>query len=203
MTVPGVALSALLTLTAAGAPEAVAPAPVPRFKPSIEELSNFATMPAEAREAMVRALATRLVERLEADPADVEGWLRLAQARLTLGERPLALFAFRRALALAPRSPSVLKAYAAAELGERDPVTGWPMVTAEAFLLYRRLAMIDPREPEARWYLGLHAFQTGDVVVAADQWRALLRLLPPETAAAETIRQRLEGLREAAARPAS
>jgi cytochrome c-type biogenesis protein CcmH len=42
-------------------------------------------------------MVERLAARLEAEPGDIEGWLRLARARQVLGELELAVAALRRA----------------------------------------------------------------------------------------------------------
>lgn len=186
-----------VTLAAApGVPDAAGPIPVPRFKPTLDELSNFAEMPADARSAMLRALALRLDARLEEKPDDVEGWLRLARTRAALGERAAALDAFDRALALAPTSPGILRAYAqtlvASGRGEA------PVVSADAVALFRRLAVLEPRDPEPHWYLGLAAEQSGDPERAETHWLRALALLRADSPEATRVMRRIEGLRQAA-----
>lgn len=174
-------------------PDAVATVPIPRFKPSIDELTNFAEMPEDVREAVLRGLAVHLEERLLARPDDVEGWLRLAQTRLALDERARAIIAFERALGLAPTSPSVLLAYATALL-ERPPGGALPVVTAEAVALYRRLSLVDPRAPEPHWYQGLHAYQNDDPIRAESHWTDALRLVPPDSPDAALMLERIQQL---------
>ncbi|HET7226207.1 MAG TPA: tetratricopeptide repeat protein [Candidatus Eisenbacteria bacterium] len=68
-----------------------------------DELPDGAARAAEARD---RAIALML-ERLELNPHDAEGWLMLAGWRADRGQRDLAREAAERALALAPADPSV------------------------------------------------------------------------------------------------
>jgi cytochrome c-type biogenesis protein CcmH len=49
------------------------------------------------REAMIRGMVDGLAERLERQGDDLQGWLRLARARLVLGEREAAVAALRTA----------------------------------------------------------------------------------------------------------
>ena len=54
-------------------------------------------MSAEDRAAFIRSMVARLAERLEAEPGDFQGWLRLAQAYGVLGEADRAKTALARA----------------------------------------------------------------------------------------------------------
>lgn len=49
------------------------------------------------REAMIRGMVDGLAQRLEQDGNDLQGWLRLANARMVLGERDAAVAALRNA----------------------------------------------------------------------------------------------------------
>lgn len=200
ITVAGLVV-ALAPTTVGAFPEGAVP--LPRFKPSLAELSNFRAMRDDVRIAMYQALAVRLEARLEEDGSDLESWLRLARTRALLDQRERALKAFEHALELAPRSPSVIKGYAGAALGPVDPESGWPEVTPEARGLYERLVLIDPSDREARWYLGLYALQQGDRRTADEHWQTLLQLLPPDAAGAAALRERLDALHAVAGPPAS
>ncbi len=68
--------------------------------PSAADMAAAAALPAEERDAMIRAMVDRLAARLEQAPEDREGWLRLARAYEVLGETEKARSALRRAEAL-------------------------------------------------------------------------------------------------------
>jgi len=69
---------------------------------------------------MVRGMVERLASRLETEPGDGEGWLRLARARVVLGERAAAIAAYEKALALIdPRSAEAEDARRALEAQRR------------------------------------------------------------------------------------
>jgi cytochrome c-type biogenesis protein CcmH len=72
-----------------------APSGTPQL--SDEDLADAEMLGVEERQAMVRGMVDRLAQRLEQDGHDLQGWLRLAQARVVLGERAAAIAALRSA----------------------------------------------------------------------------------------------------------
>lgn len=73
-----------------------APAAGPRG-PSAADMEAAGQLSPEERQAFIRSMVDQLAARLEAEPADPDGWLRLARAYLVLGEADKA----REALAAA------------------------------------------------------------------------------------------------------
>jgi cytochrome c-type biogenesis protein CcmH len=176
---PAAALAlVLLAAVIAGAAAKAAPIPVPRFKPSPEELANFGELSEAARRAMLEAVVAGLIERVAAREDDVEGWLRLGRAHLALDQRPAAIRAHARAAALAPHSPTVLKAYAQSLLRPTG-IEGAPRVGDEAVLVFQQVAALDPDDPEPFWYLGLAALQEGEAGEAARLWAEARARLEP------------------------
>jgi len=55
-------------------------------------------MPPRQHDAAIRSMVDGLADRLESSPRDVEGWTRLMRSRVVLGEREVAVAAFRKAL---------------------------------------------------------------------------------------------------------
>ena len=58
--------------------------------PTSTQMSEAAAMSPEARQAMVDGMVSRLDARLKANPADLDGWLRLIRARRVLNQTDLA-----------------------------------------------------------------------------------------------------------------
>lgn len=54
--------------------------------------------PSFQRDPAIRSMVDGLAARLERDPRDAEGWARLMRSRLVLGERDVAVSAYRKAL---------------------------------------------------------------------------------------------------------
>jgi len=73
-----------------------APADQPRG-PTVGDVEAAQDMTPEERQAFIRSMVDQLATRLEAEPADPDGWLRLARAYMVLGETDKA----REALAAA------------------------------------------------------------------------------------------------------
>jgi cytochrome c-type biogenesis protein CcmH len=65
--------------------------------PPLGESDMAAARDVEDREAMIRGMVDGLAQRLEQDGSDLQGWLRLANARMVLGERDAAVAALRSA----------------------------------------------------------------------------------------------------------
>ncbi|MGI9508167.1 MAG: c-type cytochrome biogenesis protein CcmI [Geminicoccaceae bacterium] len=148
--------------------------------PTEEDMETMAAMSPEERSTQIRGMVEGLAARLEDDPSDIEGWLRLAQSRIVLGEPEAAAEAYRRAMEQAPEDTEVLRAYAASLLGERHPETDVPTVGEQAADLYRKIIDLEPDDPEAHWYLGLAAVQDGATDDAKSHWQQVLDVLGPD-----------------------
>lgn len=66
--------------------------------PSAEDVRNAAAMPPEQRMAMIEDMVEGLARRLEQQPRDSEGWIKLIRSRLVLGQTEAAKSALDRAL---------------------------------------------------------------------------------------------------------
>lgn len=62
-----------------------------------EELARAERLSGEERQEMVKGMVDRLASRLEQDGKDLQGWLRLARARMVLGQRDAATAALKTA----------------------------------------------------------------------------------------------------------
>lgn len=62
-----------------------------------DDLARAEGLSGEERQAMVRGMVDRLASRLQQDGKDLQGWLRLARARMVLGERDAAIAALKTA----------------------------------------------------------------------------------------------------------
>lgn len=94
-----VSLQDFAPMMGGGAPRVAMPGP------STEDVEAAQEMSGEDRAAFVRSMVERLASRLEEEPGDLEGWLRLARAYSVLGETAGAEDAATRARALADVLP--------------------------------------------------------------------------------------------------
>ena len=83
------------------------PGAQPMRGPTREQMQAAQEMDAEDRQAMIRSMVDGLAERLEENPDDLQGWLRLGRARGVLGEWDKAAAAYDNALRLAPDDPQI------------------------------------------------------------------------------------------------
>lgn len=73
--------------------------------PSAEDVAAAEEMSAEDRGEFIRSMVNRLASRLEEDPDDLDGWLRLANAHTVLGEKEEAISAYEQANSLLTEVP--------------------------------------------------------------------------------------------------
>lgn len=75
------------------------PAPKAAPGPGAADVAAAASMSSQDRNTMIRGMVARLAERLESDPNDLDGWLRLVRAYAVLGEKEKAADALKSARA--------------------------------------------------------------------------------------------------------
>ena len=100
----------------AKAPPAAGAAP----SPTQADMAAAAQMSPDDRAAMIRSMVQRLADRLEHEPGDVDGWLRLGRAYAVLGERQKSLDAYRHASEADPKREDARTAYANARAAMGD-----------------------------------------------------------------------------------
>jgi cytochrome c-type biogenesis protein CcmH len=66
-------------------------------KPTQDDVQAVQEMAPEDRTAFIRTMVQRLADKMDANPNDVDGWLRLGRAYTVVGEMPNAKKAFGRA----------------------------------------------------------------------------------------------------------
>ncbi|NQW11991.1 MAG: c-type cytochrome biogenesis protein CcmI [Alphaproteobacteria bacterium] len=128
---------------------------------------------AERRRGLVE-MTRRLEVRLATESDDVEGWMLLGRTLLTLGDTERSANAFRSAVVA---SNGDGRTYA--ELGEALVRSNQGVVVPEAIDAFERALAAMPGEPRSRYYLGLAAFQRGQLEAALRRWIALEFDTPP------------------------
>jgi cytochrome c-type biogenesis protein CcmH len=76
-------------------------------QPTQSQVDSAMAMSDGDRAAFIEGMVQRLASRLEKQPDDLQGWLRLGNAYKVLGRLPDSTKAYRRAAALAPDDPDV------------------------------------------------------------------------------------------------
>jgi cytochrome c-type biogenesis protein CcmH len=66
------------------------------------------------RNTMIKSMVQRLADRLQKEPGDVDGWMRLGRAYAVLGEQQKSVDALRHAAEADPKREDARQAYASA-----------------------------------------------------------------------------------------
>jgi cytochrome c-type biogenesis protein CcmH len=124
-----------------------------------------------------RALVTTLAWRMRHAPNDPRPWWVLARGYLGLDDPVDAAAAFKRALAYAqPKErPPILSAY-----GEALTDSAMGAVTPEAEAAFQEALSADPKDIEARFYMGEAYAQRHDAPHALALWQSLLADTPAD-----------------------
>jgi cytochrome c-type biogenesis protein CcmH len=170
-------------------------------------------MSAGDRQQMIRGMVDGLAARLDGEPGDVEGWLRLIRAYKVLGDDARASEAAGKASAANPAARPRI-AETAQQLGIKvasapaatAPPPPAPVAPLDAAAIragaagpdvagYRRCLDGNPNDREALWQVGLAEAATGNRIGAAELWGRLLGQFDPASPEYAALRERLDALK--------
>jgi cytochrome c-type biogenesis protein CcmH len=83
--------------------------------PTAADVAAAQSMTDGDRTAMIKSMVQRLADRLQQDPKDVDGWMRLGRAYAVLGERDKSLDAYRHASEADPSREDARQAFSTAK----------------------------------------------------------------------------------------
>ncbi len=147
-----------LAVTATAQPAVAAPAAAPSTAlPSVDDM------------------IARLAKRLEDKPGDPEGWRMLGWSYAHTERYAEAAKAYAKAVELRPDNAGYEAAY-----GEAIVRASNQTVTPEAKAIFEKALKADPKEPRARYFMGLAQEQQGDKAGALQSWTALLKDAGPQ-----------------------
>lgn len=115
----------------------------------------------------------KLEQRLAANPKDAEGWRMLGWSRFNQGDFARAADAYRKAAELVPGNADHWSS-----LGESLVQDATGPFTVEAVTAFQKALAIDPKDPRARYFLGVQKDLLGDSKGAINDWIALLNDTP-------------------------
>jgi cytochrome c-type biogenesis protein CcmH len=125
------------------------------------------------------------------EPGDAQGWIERARADQAQGRTADALAALKQGSAAYPGNLALLEAYMNALAGGLTAAKP----SAEFVAVATQVNALDAKEPDALWYLGLAAADSGDRYRAAGYWTKLLTELPAGDAQRALVQGRLDALR--------
>lgn len=133
-------------------------------------------------EEQILNMVAKLAERLEKEPANVEGWIMLARSYNALGRFREAADAYGRLVKLVPGDAALLADYAdTLAMASNRSLQGEPeKVIASALAA-------DPKNLKALNLSGTAAFERKDYGAAITQWQKILTLVPPESDIARSV----------------
>jgi cytochrome c-type biogenesis protein CcmH len=138
-------------------------------------------LPSDAPDSMspdMEEMISSLVERLESEPNDLNGWLMLGRTYMTLGDYTNAITAFEKAVELeSSQNAQTLVELGSAILSSDGPNNG---VSGRSAALFESALALEPNNPQALFYGGIAAINREDNELAASRWEKLLGLNPPE-----------------------
>jgi cytochrome c-type biogenesis protein CcmH len=136
--------------------------------------------------ATIAGLVAQVEARLQAHPEDGRGWDVIAPVYLRQGRFIDAARAYQRAIRLLGESPARL-----AGLGEAAVFANNGIVTEEARRAFERLIALEPKRPEARFWLALAKEQDGDLKTALTEYRTLLAEAPIDAPWRAAVEERI------------
>ncbi len=148
--------------------------------------------------AQIESMLDGLVDKLQKNPDDPQGWVMLARSYKVLERFPEAAQAYERAAALVNQDPALLADYA-----DVLAQTQGGSLQGRPGELIERALRINPREPQALLLAGAAATDRQQFAAAADYWSRLLELVEPGSEEAAALTAAIGKAREFATAQAS
>jgi cytochrome c-type biogenesis protein CcmH len=121
----------------------------------------------------IASAITSLEAKLKENPKDANGWRMLGWSLFETGKFAESAQAYRRATQLAPEKGEYWSS-----LGESLTLAGNGTMPADAKAAFAKAIEIDPKDPRARYFLGVSKDMAGDHKGAIADWLALLKDTP-------------------------
>ncbi|HVZ07406.1 c-type cytochrome biogenesis protein CcmI [Rhodopila sp.] len=169
--------------------------PMPDLPPGTAPAAQAAPN-GEQQQAMIASMVARLAAKQDADPTNLDGWLRLGRAYSVLHDTDKAMDAFDKAMALKPDDASIPLQAVQDLTRSLDPRQALP---PRVVALLRKVQLMHPKEPVVLWFLGIAALQGKHPEDAKRYWTELLTVLPASSADAKTVQEALDMLAKATA----
>jgi cytochrome c-type biogenesis protein CcmH len=158
--------------------------------PDAAALADAANMTADERAEMINSMVSRLERKLDENPNDVEGWLRLARAYDVMEQPARALFALSQAAAVAPDNLDLQ--FGVLEHILQSGTTAQELARAETAL--GNAAAVAPDHPQTLFFKGHVARTRGDTAAARSAWQALLAKMPADSEMAKALSAEIDKL---------
>jgi len=159
--------------------------------PDADAVAAAANMTDAQRDSMIRGMVANLAAKQQADPGNVDGWLRLGRAYAVLHETDKAAQAYDKAAKLRPGDVSIPLQEVRALLNGYVPTDKLP---PRVIALLKQVEATEPDQPLVLWYLGMAAAQETRQDEARRYWTQLLTKVPQDSEDAKMIQSALDTL---------
>ncbi len=166
-------------------------APAPAAGPDAAQMAAAEGMSEADRTKLVNGMVAQLAAKLEANPNDADGWMRLGRAYAVLAEHDKSADAYEHAAALRPTDAGVLMQGVQALMEAQKPDAPIPQ---RAVALLRRAELADAKRPDVLYYLGVAEGQAGHADAAVGYWRRVLALLPADSPERKIVEGAIEAV---------
>ena len=157
--------------------------------PTRKDVAAAQSMSAEDRQTMIAGMVARLAARLEEQPDDLEGWVRLGRSYTVLRHHDKARDAMARAAKLAPKNVEILMLY-----GRAIRSAAGEALTPASIAVMRRVVALDGGIVEALWFVGRAEAESGNAAAARDHWEKAYAALPASSPDRAELRRRIDSL---------
>lgn len=157
--------------------------------PSSDDIRAAQDMSAEDRREMIEGMVAGLAAKLEENPSDYQGWVRLARSYTVLGQPEPARDAMANAAAAAPANIDILTLYARsirAAAGNKP--------TMESVAVMQKLLKLAPANVEALFFVGLASAGAGDSAEARRLWQKAQAGVPNGSDEYKALQRQIDAL---------
>ena len=147
---------------------------------------------AEGHEGTIEGMISGLQQRLEANPADIEGWVMLGRSYYFQKRHKEASDAYEKALQLSgENNPDLM-----ADLADTLAVANNRSMLGRPTELVKKALSLKPYHQKALWLSGTAAYQAGDFGSALGHWQKLLTIFPPGSEQATQVENIIEDAKQ-------
>lgn len=142
--------------------------------------------------AKIAGMVEKLADRMQKEPGNLKGWTMLGRSYVMLQRYDDGAAAFAHAATLDPKDATLPSSE-----GEALVFASGGIVTPKARDAFEAALAIDPKEPQARFYLGLASMQAGEPRAALAAWEALAADGPKDAPWLPPLQKQIAKLKEA------
>ncbi len=135
----------------------------------------------------INAMVEKLAKRLETQPDDAEGWMRLGHSYKVLQRYPEAVKALRKAQGLLGDKADILL-----QLADAIAMANGGSLKGESATMISKALTLEPDNDMGLWLSGMVSAESGEFQQAITQWTKLQKHYKPEESAYQEVQKLLD-----------